>query len=68
MLKIHMVGRASIYNEEELDYEELKELLINHFDKSPTKETNMKILFGRRKKANESVMIFARYKKINKRM
>ena len=50
---------SSIYNEEENTYEELKELLISYFDKSPTKETKMKILFSRRKKMNESVLQYA---------
>jgi len=54
-----MVGKAALYNEEDVDYEELKTSLINHFDLSPTKETKLNILFGRKKKIHQNVTTFA---------
>jgi hypothetical protein len=49
MVKVHMVGPAIIFNDDDVEYAELKDCLIKTFDKTPSLEVRISQLFSRKK-------------------
>ena len=58
MLKLHLVSDAAIFNQDGDEYNELKEKLLEFFDKEPSKETIISRLF-RKQKYKEPVIKYA---------
>lgn len=64
MTKLHLVGDATLFNEEEFEYEELRDTLLEFFDKEPSKELIIQKLFKRKQNHREPVVKFAKDIKI----